>query len=1137
MKRILINATQAEELRVAIVDGQKLLDLDIETAAREQKKANVYKGRITRIEPSLEACFVEYGAERHGFLPLKEVAPEYLKGGPGAGKPAEQLSEGQEIIVQVEKEQRGTKGAALSTFISLAGRFLVLMPNNPRAGGISRRVEGEERDELRETLSQVSCPDGMGVIVRTNGIGRSPEEVQWDLDYLVEIWNAIQSAAENRKAPFLVYQESNLILRALRDYLRPDIGEVIIDNPELYEQAHAHLSHVMPATLPRLKLYEDNIPLFSRFQVESQIETAHQRQVNLPSGGSIVIDRTEALTSIDINSARATGGKDIEDTALQTNLEAADEIARQLRLRDVGGLVVIDFIDMSANRNQRQVEERLRKATERDRARIQTGRISRFGLMEMSRQRMRPALGEHTHQACPRCDGHGQIRSVESLSLSLLRLIEEECMKEKTGRVIAQVPVDVAAFLLNEKRGVIHDIETRNKAEVLVVPNTTLLTPRFEITREKHDPKQQEQREAQSSYQLREDYDRNETTEKLTRPDNTPAPEQPAVGMLRPSTPPPAARSEESAASPAEPTTMPAQAKPGFWQRLRAWFSNAGTSAPPAAAPEQPEGQTSSGQSKPQEGSGGQRRGGGRRGGQGSGQSGTARKGGSGNRQRSRSGRGGGGDNGGRNEAAAKKTDRNTAAESNGSAQNAAQQKGDSKPKSSGPEKAANGRTRGGNGPANKEAQGRSPAKGDDAAKADKGANAKPPEPDAASEADEGAMKAQEGQATESNESDTSNPESGNRNKRRRRRGGRNRRRSPNNQTGSTAETDAQTDHGNASAEPGKTEQAAGAPAGDAQARPEQGPAPSNAAPGAMDDTSAPSSAPPNAPTDTPAANESTSKREAAEAEDAEAKPGEPERRSIPADRIPTPPAAVPMPVVAHEPAGTPPSASWTGDTDTGVPDDAEPAPEDSAPNAGTSAPAPTESAIDEGAPHPEAMTVAPSTHPEGEDEASEAATSAAPAADDDESRVTREGGEDDDSVPNRDAYPATQHDGPGNDNDETPSNAAPEASESTESEFLPRLVQPAEGSATGADIEIIDTPAETEAEAEEADDFLPRLIATAEEATIDDSPEGTDGAASTAESDRTASAGSEEPLGSAVTDYSADAAPPSSDDDGARGR
>ncbi|MGB0211744.1 Rne/Rng family ribonuclease, partial [Algiphilus sp.] len=579
MKRILINATQQEELRVAIVDGQKLLDLDIETAAREQKKANIYKGRITRVEPSLEACFVDYGAERHGFLPLKEIAPEYLKGQPGnAAKVAEQISEGQEIIVQVEKEQRGTKGAALSTFVSLAGRFLVLMPNNPRAGGISRRVEGEERDELRETLSQVSCPDGMGVIVRTNGIGRTAEEVQWDLDYLVEIWSAISTAASERKAPFLIYQESNIILRALRDYLRPDIGEVIIDNVELYEQAQAHLAHVMPSTLPRLKLYSDSIPLFSRFQVESQIETAHQRLVNLPSGGSIVIDRTEALTSIDINSARATGGKDIEETALQTNLEAAEEIARQLRLRDVGGLVVIDFIDMSANRNQRQVEEKLRKAAERDRARIQTGRISRFGLMEMSRQRMRPALGEHTHQTCPRCDGHGHIRSVESLALSLLRLIEEECMKEKTGRVIAQVPVDVAAFLLNEKRAVVHEIEARNQADVLIVPNSSLLTPRFEITREKADGKQQKTEQA-ASYRLSEDFAASEYAQQLARKDKGGTPEQPAVGMMRPSTPPPAASTDAEDATTEAPAATPEAAAavaagPGLWQRIKAWFSS-----------------------------------------------------------------------------------------------------------------------------------------------------------------------------------------------------------------------------------------------------------------------------------------------------------------------------------------------------------------------------------------------------------------------------------------------------------------------------------------------------------------------------------------------------------------------------------
>lgn len=576
MKRILINATQQEELRVAIVDGQKLLDLDLETAAREQKKANIYKGRITRVEPSLEACFVEYGADRHGFLPLKEINPEYMSGSPGNGKSiSELISEGKEIIVQVEKEQRGNKGAALSTYISLAGRFLVLMPNNPRAGGISRRVEGEERDELRETLSQVSCPDGMGVIVRTNGIGRTADELQWDLDYLAEVWTAITGAAKEKKAPFLIYQESNIILRALRDYLRPDIGEVIVDNPQIFEQAQAHLSNVMPQTLPRLKLYSDAIPLFSRFQVESQIESAHQRVVDLPSGGSIVIDRTEALTAIDINSARATGGKDIEDTALQTNLEAADEIARQLRLRDVGGLVVIDFIDMSANRNQRQVEERLRKATERDRARIQIGRISRFGLVEMSRQRMRPALGEHTHQLCPRCDGHGHIRSVESLSLSLLRLIEEESMKEKTGRVVAQVPVDVSSFLLNEKRDVLAQIEQRTKTSVLIVPNATLLTPRFEIIRERSDKTQQTA--VAASYRLTEDYTPAVSGGDTRRGDKPQGVEKPAVGMMRPSSPPPPQAEAVSPTSPS-PDSVGATVgatQPGLWTRIATWFRGA----------------------------------------------------------------------------------------------------------------------------------------------------------------------------------------------------------------------------------------------------------------------------------------------------------------------------------------------------------------------------------------------------------------------------------------------------------------------------------------------------------------------------------------------------------------------------------
>ena len=403
MKRILINATQREELRVAIVDGQKLQDLDIELAAREQRKGNIYKGRITRVEPSLEACFVDYGADRHGFLPLKEVSKEYLREGGNRDNIRSVLKEDQEVIVQVEKEERGSKGAALTTYISLAGRYLVLMPNNPRAGGVSRRVEGEEREEAKAVLDQLQLPAGMGVIVRTNGIGRNAEELQWDANYLLEIWTTVDKAARENPAPFLVYRESGIMIRALRDYLRPEIGEVMVDSVEAYEQAREFIQHVMPVDLPKLKLYEDHIPLFSRFQVESQIESAHDRKVELPAGGSIMIDHTEALTAIDINSARATGGRDIEETALKTNLEAADEIARQLRLRDLGGLIVIDFIDMESNKSQRQVEDRLQQACEIDRARIQFGRLSRFGMMEMSRQRMQPALSEHTQIACPRC--------------------------------------------------------------------------------------------------------------------------------------------------------------------------------------------------------------------------------------------------------------------------------------------------------------------------------------------------------------------------------------------------------------------------------------------------------------------------------------------------------------------------------------------------------------------------------------------------------------------------------------------------------------------------------------------------------------------------------------------------------------
>lgn len=488
MKRMLINATQPEELRVALVDGQRLFDLDIESGAREQKKANIYKGRITRVEPSLEAAFVDFGAERHGFLPLKEISREYFKKSPeGRINIKEVLSEGQEVIVQVEKEERGNKGAALTTFISLASRYLVLMPNNPRAGGISRRIEGEERNELREALNGLNAPADMGLIVRTAGLGRSTEELQWDLDYLLQLWSAIKEASGERGAPFLIYQESNVIIRAIRDYLRQDIGEVLIDSIDAQEEALNFIRQVMPQYASKVKLYQDSVPLFNRFQIESQIETAFQREVKLPSGGSIVIDPTEALVSIDINSARATKGGDIEETALQTNLEAAEEIARQLRLRDIGGLIVIDFIDMTPAKNQRAVEERVREALEADRARVQVGRISRFGLLEMSRQRLRPSLGETSGIVCPRCNGQGIIRDVESLSLAILRLIEEEALKDRTAEVRARVPFQVAAFLLNEKRNAITKIELRTRARIFILPDDHLETPHFEVQRLRDD--------------------------------------------------------------------------------------------------------------------------------------------------------------------------------------------------------------------------------------------------------------------------------------------------------------------------------------------------------------------------------------------------------------------------------------------------------------------------------------------------------------------------------------------------------------------------------------------------------------------------------------------------------------------------
>lgn len=492
MKRMLINATQSEELRVALVDGQKLYDLDIEAGSREQKKANIYKGKITRIEPSLEAAFVDFGADRHGFLPLKEISKDYFKASAGKGRVniKDALDEGQELIVQVDKEERGNKGAALTTFISLAGRYLVLMPNNPRAGGISRRIEGDERTQLKDAMAGLETPKNMGAIVRTAGVGRSTEELQWDLDYLLQFWESITNASETRRAPFLIYQESNVIIRAIRDYLRQDIGEVMVDAPLVYEDVVNFVKAVMPAYENKIKLYQDEVPLFSRYQIEAQIETAFQREVKLPSGGSVVIDPTEALVSIDINSARATKGSDIEETALQTNLEAADEIARQLRLRDIGGLIVIDFIDMGPPKNQREVENRIRKALELDRARVQVGKISRFGLLEMSRQRLRPSLGETRSEVCPRCSGQGTIRDIESLALSIMRLIFEESSKEKTGSIQAIMPVPVATFLLNEKRKQIMDIERRQAINVVIVPNENMDTPHFEVRRLREDESQ-----------------------------------------------------------------------------------------------------------------------------------------------------------------------------------------------------------------------------------------------------------------------------------------------------------------------------------------------------------------------------------------------------------------------------------------------------------------------------------------------------------------------------------------------------------------------------------------------------------------------------------------------------------------------
>ena len=574
MKRMLFNATQQEELRVAIVDGQKLIDIDIETAGRELRKSNIYKGVITRIEPSLEACFVNYGEDRHGFLPFKEVARGYFKEGVDLRHSSikEALREGQEIVVQVEKEERGNKGAALTSFISLAGRYLVLMPNNPRGGGVSRRVEGEDRQELRETMDKLDLPNGMSVIARTAGIGRNVDELQWDLNYLMQLWRAIEGASKSATGAFLIYQESSLVIRAIRDYFQPDIGEILIDTDDIYEQAQQFMSHVMPDMAHRVKRYSDDVPLFSRFQIEHQIETAYSRTVPLPSGGAIVIDHTEALVSVDVNSARATRGSDIEATAFNTNCEAAEEVARQLRLRDLGGLIVIDFIDMENAKNQREVETRLKDALRYDRARVQMGKISRFGLMELSRQRMRPSLSEGSHIACPRCNGTGHIRDTESSALQVLRIIQEEAMKENSAAIHVQVPVDVAAFLLNEKRGEILKIETRHRVTAILIPNKHLETPHYKLDRLKSDDPRLE--ETHASYTMAEQVDTDIGYSKRSKEDVKPRQEA-VVKTITPETAPIVERKEAPAKSTPQLTgkTVDATTKPvGLFGRVLNWL-------------------------------------------------------------------------------------------------------------------------------------------------------------------------------------------------------------------------------------------------------------------------------------------------------------------------------------------------------------------------------------------------------------------------------------------------------------------------------------------------------------------------------------------------------------------------------------
>ncbi|WP_304685303.1 Rne/Rng family ribonuclease [Neisseria viridiae] len=570
MKRMLFNATQAEELRVAIVDGQNLLDLDIETLGKEQRKGNIYKGIITRIEPSLEACFVDYGTDRHGFLPFKEVSRSYFQDYEGGrARIQDVLKEGMEVIVQVEKDERGNKGAALTTFISLAGRYLVLMPNNPRGGGVSRRIEGEERQELKAAMAQLDIPNGMSIIARTAGIGRSAEELEWDLNYLKQLWQAIEEAGEAHHDPYLLFMESSLLIRAIRDYFRPDIGEILVDNQEVYDQVAEFMSYVMPGNAGRLKLYEDHTPLFSRFQIEHQIESAFSRSVSLPSGGAIVIDHTEALVSIDVNSARATRGADIEDTAFKTNMEAAEEVARQMRLRDLGGLVVIDFIDMENPKHQRDVENVLRDALKKDRARVQMGKLSRFGLLELSRQRLKPALGESSHVACPRCAGTGVIRGIESTALHVLRMVQEEAMKDNTGEVRAQVPVDVATFLLNEKRAELFAMEERLDVNVVLIPNIHLENPHYEINRIRIDDVEED---GEPSYKRVAEPEEDESAKPFGGEKAKAARPEPAVKGVRHTSPAPTAAPEK---------------KTSWWDSFKAWlkriFGGSETQAAPAA--------------------------------------------------------------------------------------------------------------------------------------------------------------------------------------------------------------------------------------------------------------------------------------------------------------------------------------------------------------------------------------------------------------------------------------------------------------------------------------------------------------------------------------------------------------------------